>query len=50
MFATLEKIVTDRKNKVVTTPAFLASQNMNEIKSGIDKDGKRAKRFVIFVV
>jgi len=37
VFATLEKIVIDRENKVVTTPAFLALQNMNEIKSGIDK-------------
>ena len=32
-----EEIVIDRENKVITTPAFLASQNMNEIKSGIDK-------------
>ena len=32
-----EEIVIDRENNIITTPAFLASQNMNEIKSGIDK-------------
>ncbi len=31
------EIVFDETNKVITTPAFLASQNMNEIYKGIDK-------------
>lgn len=32
-----DDIVVDKANKIITTPAFLSSQNMNEIYSGIDK-------------
>ncbi len=30
-------VVVDEENKIVTTPAFMVSQNMNEIAAGIDK-------------
>jgi enhancing lycopene biosynthesis protein 2 len=32
-----DEIVVDKINKVITTPAFLASQNMNVIYAGIEK-------------
>ena len=31
------EVVYDEKNKVISTPAFLASKNMNEINAGIDE-------------
>jgi enhancing lycopene biosynthesis protein 2 len=38
------EIVFDKENKVISTPAFLASQNMNEVYEGIDRMIKKLIR------